>query len=311
MPQMISLLYTPGRKRLMLPRILCIVWISLSACATDQRKAAPDPSAPIYGITVSDGWSGDDTLRMIVSAIEAMSVVPTVRVVMSERIAPKEYVKIFQELHKVAYVLAQPVDSYYMNRFESVDEYLQRFAESYEHLAPYVDIWEIANEINGEGWIGDDRQFNADKMYAAYRFIEEKNAKTLLVSYEVAPGDQEMSMMEWLRTYVPEDMREGLDYMTVSYYEDDHHGFQPDWQATFDTLQSMFPNALLAIAECGHRGSIEGKIALVNHYYTMPKYVENYRGGYFWWYWVRDCVPHENNPVWTAIDAAMRSIDWK
>jgi len=301
-------------KRLRLLIFILVLAAASSTTHADGHSDDLDPSKPIYGITISDGWSGTDTLEMIIDAIKAMSVKPTVRIVMSQRIAPSNYVQTFQALHQVAYVLAQPVDSYYMERYKSVDEYLQRFKDAYKHLSPYVDMWEVANEINGEGWIGDDRQFNADKMYAAYKFIEEKNAKTLLVSYEVAPGDQEMSMMDWLIKYVPEDMKNGLDYMTVSYYEDDHHGYQPDWQSTFETLQEMFPKAMLAIAECGHRGDNDGKIAMVNHYYGMPKYVENYRGGYFWWYWVRDCVPHTDNPVWKAINAAMEEMsemNWK
>ena len=300
-----------NRNRIMLLTMLIAFVIMWSGCKTDTNNTFIDPSQPIYGITVSDGWSGEDTLQLIVKAIKAMSVKPTARIVMSDKIAPKDYEKILKEIHAVAYVVAQPVDSYYMNRFKSVDAYLQRFKESYECLSPYVDMWEIANEINGEGWIGDDRQFNADKMYAAYKFIEAKNAKTLLVSYEVGPGDQEMSMLDWLQKYVPEDMKKGLDYMTVSYYEDDHHGFQPDWKSMFESLQTMFPNSILAIGECGHRGTTESKVAMAKHYYNMPKYVKNYRGGYFWWYWVRDCVPHENNPIWEAINTAMKEINWK
>lgn len=300
----------PHRIRIMVLITLFACALTLAGCTADKYNAGIDTSQPIYGITVSDGWTGEDTLQLIVNAIEAMSVKPTVRIVMSQRIAPKDYVRIFKKIHAVAYVVGQPVDSYYMNRYTSVDAYLQRFVEAYAHLSPYVDMWEIANEINGEGWIGDDRQFNADKMYAAYKFIEENNAKTLLVGYEVAPGDQEMSMLDWLQTFVPEDMKKGLDYMTVSYYEDDHHGFQPDWKGMFEKLQTMFPNSILAIGECGHRGTTEDKIAMVKHYYNMPKYVENYRGGYFWWYWTRDCVPHENNPVWEAINTAMQEMNW-
>ena len=187
--------------------------ITLSGCKADKNNAGIDPTKPIYGITVSDSWSGEDTLQLIVNAIKAMSIKPTVRIVMSEKNAPKDYERIFAKIHAVAYVVAQPVDSYYMNRFKSVAAYLRRFKESYDYLSPYVDMWEIANEINGEGWIGDDRQFNADKMYAAYKFIEEKNAKTLLVSYEVAPGDQKMSMLDWLQEYVPEDMKKGLIHL--------------------------------------------------------------------------------------------------
>jgi len=37
----------------------------------------------------------------------------------------------------------------------------------------------------------------------------------------------------------------------------------------------------------------------------MPKYVKNYVGGYFWWYWVQDCVPHQNSEVFKAINNSL------
>lgn len=278
---------------------LCILFSSLFLTAQN----------PLHGITVDDSWKSKEKLAQIVAAIKAMSVKPTVRIVMSDKITPKEYVTIFKVIHAVAYVMAQPVDSYYMNGYKTVDDYLKRFQGSYKHLAPYVDMWEIANEINGEGWIGDDRQFNADKMYAAYKFINSKKSKTVLTSYEIEPGGQEITMLDWLQKYVPADMKKDLDYLMVSYYEDDHGGFQPDWKATFERLQKMFPNSKLAIGECGNTAkgaTIKSKIAMVKHYYTMPKYIKNYAGGYFWWAWVQDCVPHKNNAIWKAINDGMK-----
>jgi len=32
------------------------------------------------------------------------------------------------------------------------------------------------------------------------------------------------------------------------------------------------------------------KKAMMRRYYTMPRYVQNYVGGYFWWYFVQDCA---------------------
>lgn len=289
--------------------------IVLLAVASWTTRAHAQPSGrdipyPLYGITVDDSWRGPERLAEIVAAIQAMSVKPTVRIVMSERIPPTDYKETFKAIHNVAYVLAQPVDSYYMKRFTTVDSYLKRFEDSYRELAPFVDMWEIANEINGEGWLGGDRQFNADKMYAAYKYIHSKGGKTVLISYEVAPGDQEMSMLDWLRTYVPKDMKEHLDYLMVSYYEDDHRDYQPDWKSTFESLEEIFPNSIFAIGECGNTAktaTAESKMKMAEHYYLMPKYTNKYVGGYFWWTWVQDCVPHTNNPVWRKIDDSCKA----
>jgi hypothetical protein len=298
------------------PPILVLLIALLFVAKVSSAKVNPidDPFEPVYGITVDDSWSGETKLNQILDAIKAMPVKPTVRIVMSDKISPQEYVPLFQKIHKVAYVMAEPVDSYYMKGYQSVEQYLQRFKDSYQHLSPYVDLWEIANEINGEGWLGGDRQFNADKMYAAYTFIKEKKGKTVLTSYEVAPGDQEMSMREWLLKYVPDDMKKGLDYMIVSYYEDDHHGYQPDWKAVFGYLQEMFPAARLAIGECGNTAkdaTLESKARMARSYYTMPRYVKNFVGGYFWWMWVQDCTPHKDNVVWDAISESIKRQNGK
>ncbi|WP_436415169.1 hypothetical protein [Petrimonas sp.] len=268
---------------------------------------------PLYGITVDDSWYGQEKLTQIVDAIEAMPVKPTVRIVMNNKIAPKDYIPTFKAIHRVAYVLAQPVDSYYMKGYATVEDYRKRFQDSYEYLAGYVDMWEVANEINGEGWLGGDRQFNADKMYAAYKFIRGKGGKTVVVSYEIEPFGQEMSMQDWLQKYVPDDMKKNLDYLMVSYYEDDNNGYQPNWKNVFENLQKMFPNSKLAIGECGNTAktaTTESKVKMARHYYSMPKITDHYVGGYFWWTWVQDCVPHQDNVVWEEINTHMKNMKY-
>ena len=293
----------------------CLFTQGLWSCENQPRTESTTPvnreiPSPMYGITVDDGWGGTEKLAQIVDAIKAMAVKPTVRIVMSNKIASKEYIPIFSAIHAVAYVLAQPVDSYYMKGYTTVESYRKRFEDAYNSLAEYVDLWEVANEINGEGWLGDNRQFNADKMYAAYKFIRAKGGKTVVVSYETEPEGQEMSMQDWLQKYVPADMKQNLDYLMVSYYEDDNNGYQPDWKTVFGNLQKMFPHTKLAIGECGNTAktaTTDSKVKMARHYYTMPKHTENFVGGYFWWAWVQDCVPHQNNAVWTAINESAKN----
>ena len=92
---------------------------------------------------------------------------------------------------------------------------------------------------------------------------------------------------------MPQDLKEGLDYLFLSYYEDDNEGFAPDWSEIFTDLQSAFPASKLGIGECGNTASgatQASKKAMIRRYYTMPRYVKNYVGGYFWWYFVQDCA---------------------
>ena len=68
-------------------------------------------------------------------------------------------------------------------------------------------------------------------------------------------------------------------------------------------------NGRIGIGECGNtsqNATKQSKIKMINRYYSMPKYTDNFIGGYFWWYWVQDCVPYKNNEVWSEISNNMR-----
>ena len=255
----------------------------------------------IYGITINDSWYNDIKIEDIIEGIKNLPVKPVVRIVMSKDKNTQEYVSLFKEIHKVAYVMAQPVDSFEMNTYKSVESYKKHFEDSYKYLKDYVDIWEIGNEVNGEEWIKENPKFTAKKIYLVYKYIKDKNRTTALTSYYFPPEENKISMENWLKKYIPDDMKSGLDYVFVSYYEDDNDNFQPNWKNIFINLEQIFPNSKLGIGECGNtsqNATTKSKIKMINHYYSMPKYTTNYVGGYFWWYWVQDCIPYKHNKIW-------------
>jgi hypothetical protein len=98
-------------------------------------------------------------------------------------------------------------------------------------------------------------------------------------------------------------MKNGLDYVLVSYYEDDCNNYQPNWQQVFDSLHVIFPNAKLGIGECGTTNA-NRKAEYITRYYTMNITTPNYIGGYFWWYYRQDCVPWNTKPLWQVLDNA-------
>ncbi|WP_067143229.1 hypothetical protein [Oceanivirga salmonicida] len=258
----------------------------------------------IYGITINDSYDENIEIDEIVNAIKDMPVVPTVRIVMSYDIEPEEYLEVFKKIHSVAYVMAEPVDSYVMNKYTNVKDYIKRYEKSYEILSPYVDIWEIGNEINGD-WLGDNQKLIVNKMIAAYNFIREKGAVTALTSYYIVPDKNENKMLDWLEKHVPKNMKDGLDYLFVSYYEDDNNGYNPNWEKIFLEVSERFPKQKIGIGECGisnNNSSLEEKLKIINKYYGMPVYTKNFVGGYFWWYWVDDSIPHENNRIYNEIN---------
>jgi len=98
-------------------------------------------------------------------------------------------------------------------------------------------------------------------------------------------------------------MKFNVDYILVSYYEDDCNNYQPNWQRVFDSLHSLFPGAKLGMGECG-TSIASKKAAYINRYYTMHITTPGYIGGYFWWYYKEDCVP-DTLPLWTTLDNAI------
>ena len=257
----------------------------------------------IYGLTIDDGWYDDVSLKEVVSSLKKLKIRPTARIVMSKDTEPKEYVKMFREIHKVADVMAEPVDSYEMNLYKDVESYRKRFKDSYKYLGKYVDIWEIGNEVNGEEWIKQDNSLVADKIIAAYNEIKNKGGKTAVTFYYENP-DYQRDMFEWINTYIPKRLRKNLDYAFISYYEDDNEGYEPDWESVFKKFGKLFPKSKVGIGECGNTSksaTVKSKIKMFNKYYSMPLYSKNYIGGYFWWYYVYDCVPTNGNKVYKAV----------
>ena len=75
----------------------------------------------LYGITIDDSWYDDVKIEDILDGIKNLPVKPVVRIVMSKDIKPKDYVSLFSKVHKVAYIMAQPVDSFEMNTYKNIE----------------------------------------------------------------------------------------------------------------------------------------------------------------------------------------------
>ena len=147
---------------------------------TNHSPSHHASSHMLYGLTIDDSWEGTKRLADIVEAIQRLPARPTVRIVMSEDRSPQSYRELFKAIHRVADIMAQPVDSSSMHSY-STERYQQRFAESYQYLSHYVAIWEVGNEMNGQEWIQEDPHLTAAKVASAYRYIKNKHAAAALV----------------------------------------------------------------------------------------------------------------------------------
>jgi hypothetical protein len=279
--------------------------------------------APLHGITV------DNVSRLpeIVDSIGHLGQKMTTRIVYDPGKKASEYREATVKIGKVSYVMGEIVDSFYMKCY-TVGEHRERTKEYVDTLGDVVDIWEIGNEINGDWTYGSTAKCKpkarvksttetevAVKMVEAYDYVKSKGKVTELTLYYNkgcgAPPSHEM--FTWAEANIPERMKQGLDYVLISYYEDDCHGLQPDWPAVFQQLSQMFPRSKIGFGECGaqHRkSSYEAKKQYIDRYYRRQIQLPNFVGGCFWWYFRQDMVPYKNsrgkiNPLWQALDDAV------
>jgi len=294
----------------------------LLVCGFQLSGQAQAP-VPLYGITVDRVTPLPD----IVASIGKLHHRPTTRIVYDRGKSPNAYREATVAIRQVSYVMGQVVDSFYMKCY-TVPEYLQRTKDYVDTLGDVVDIWEIGNEINGDWTFGKTKGCHpkatvrstsapdvAAKMIAAYDYVKSKGRVSELTLYYNqgcgAPAVNEMFI--WAEANIPDRMKLGLDYVLVSYYEDDCGGRQPDWPAVFQRLAAMFPNSKLGMGECGAQrraAAYEVKKQYIDRYYRMHIDVPNYVGGYFWWYFRQDMVPYQDsrhriNRMWQALDDAI------
>ena len=267
---------------------------SPAAAAVAGRAIA----TPVYGVTVDD-ISG---LPAITQSLSGLPRMPTTRIVFDEFRPAKTYLAATAAIGQVSYVMGEILDSLYMPRY-SVQAYRDRTAEYLATLGPFVDIWEVANEINGE-WLGDNGDVVA-KMTDAFDLVKAQGKTAALTLYynEGCASKAAHTMFAWAQAHIPARMKSGLDYVWISYYEDDCPGPKPDWDAVFQRLSVMFPGARLGFGEVGTAIPAR-KAEFVTRYYTLSIKTPSYVGGYFWWSFRKDMVP-STAPLWSTLSDAI------
>lgn len=290
------------RKKVFKRNVLSILTVVFALFLCGCTGAKKD-SNWIYGLTIDDAWYESISKEDVIEGLKNLNHKPMVRIVMSKEMLAEDYVPLFKAAAKYADIMACPVDSSQMNQYKDVDSYVKRFKDAYKNLSPYVSVWEIGNEVNGIEWIKQDSALIAEKISCAAKFIKNKGAKTELTLY--CTDLPEKDMLQWVKKYISSEVTETMDYCFVSYYEDDNGGYQPDWDDIFDKLGKYFPSSLLGIGECGNtdkNATVASKTARIKKYYGMKRVHERFVGGFFWWNWVEDCIPYEENQLYELIN---------
>lgn len=222
-----------------------------------------------------------------------------------------DYTTAITNLSANADLLGLPVDSSGMSTY-TVATYTARFDTLFA-MYPQVRYWEIGNEVNGS-WLGNTQDV-ANKVYAAWQHAVNAGKTTWLTPiYEPNCWSQSWEdMVPWLQTYLVgphPDLASQLQYLMVSYYEDDCNGHrisQAEFDSLFAQLHSMFPNAKLGFGEIGLPRRVTSTTLnhakdILTYYYglhpTDPTLNGWYVRGCMWWYGEEDLSPRGTKPLW-------------
>lgn len=250
----------------------------------------------IYGVTVD---SVSD-LPAIIKSLKVFKKKPTTRIVFDEDVSADDYVEATEQIHKVSHVMGELMDSYYVKKISTAA--LEKRTEEYlAKLGDNVDIWEIGNEINGE-WLGPTPDV-IKKLMAVYGKVKKAHRKTALTLYynEGCFEKAENEMFTWSKKNLTEEIKNSLDYVFLSYYEDDCNNLQPDWPSVFKKLGELFPKSKIGFGETGTKIA-EKKESYIRRYYRMKINHPRFVGGYFWWYFKQDMVP-DSSPLLKTLNS--------
>ncbi|HEX8762633.1 MAG TPA: DUF4082 domain-containing protein [Candidatus Saccharimonadales bacterium] len=291
--------------------------VSITIAGSTPTPTPPPPSGmrtlpdPLYGMTVDDV----SNVSYIVAAAKASPRMPITRIVFDENTQPSDYTSAVNGLQPYSYIMGELLDSYYLPQY-SVQQYHDRTAQFLSAFGNSVDLWEIGNEVNGN-WTGNYNDVGA-KITDAYNQVSaagKRSALTLYYDIGCGNGPSELDPIAFSQQHVPASVRQGLNYIFLSYYEADCNNIRPSaetWTNYFNQLRQLYPNAKVGFGEVGLPNpatstTLPKAQTMLNYYYGLKLGVPGYVGGYFWWYAYEDFLPvSANKPLWQSFTTAIQ-----
>lgn len=298
--------------------VACVTYTALAPLSQSAQAQVEPLKTPVYGVTLDDLTK----LDAIVASLSNLPYRPTVRVVFDPGTSASDYYAPLLRLHAVAYVMGEVMDSYYFPT--DLNTYKARTQELVSTLKNTVDVWEIANEINGE-WLrtdpsGTNSVVNSEEtqigqmVAAASSIVKSAGGKTAVTLYynDDSKGNNCWEKpvdywKTWPTSFLPAAVRQSTDYALFSYYPyQDCPGLSPSWNADFSALESIFPNAKVGFGEIGTSSTnapASVQQNLIKSYYPMvnsstdPRFI----GGYFWWNYVEQMLPYSSSSYWQLL----------
>jgi hypothetical protein len=267
---------------------------------THAASATPRdlPPGPVYGVTVDDMAN----ISSVVSAAEAMPYMSTTRVYLDPMEPASYYQSALQQLAPHSYVMGEILDSSDMKSM-TVSAEQTRVSSLLSTLGSTVDVWEVGNEVNGN-WTGS-YSTGAQMLVNTYNQVALDGDRSALTLYEnswaannCGDGTSELTPQQYSSRYIPASVRDGIDYVLLSWYPTQCRGLSGNVPVSTITaevqgLHSLYPNALIGFGELGlpnpTKSSTEAKAeSIMAYYYGIAVSEPYYIGGGFWWYWDED-----------------------
>lgn len=277
---------------------------------TNVSPSSGQKAEPVFGITIDD----ISNASAIKKSLSGMARRPLARIVFDEYVQPSYYKKTVADLHSAAGIMGEILDSFYVIDY-SQEKFEKRTRDYVKAMADDVDIWEVGNEINGE-WLG---QGAMDKAAAAFDIVKAAGEPAALTLYYNGTYDNgeptsgncwenpENQMQVWVKKNVPERMKNGLDWVFISFYEEDCNNISPKWDRIFEEIHAIFPNSKLGFGEVGSSDNSR-KETIIRKYYGMNRIRPEFVGGFFWWYYKQDMVP-KNTKLWDVLNEC--ALSWE
>jgi hypothetical protein len=260
---------------------------------------------PIYGTTIDD----ISNLSDIVTALDDLTYMPVTRIVFDEDQDPSVYNNAVNDIGSVSFIMGELLDSSAVFSY-SVSDYSARVSSYIAYFGDRIDIYEVANEINGE-WLGSESDSVA-KMIDAYDQVKDAGYRAAVTFYynEDCETYAWEEMWTWINANVPSRMFQNLDYCLLSWWPADCNDLEKteaEWGTVFSTLSNLFPNSKVGFSEVGTEGNDTQRAEVMEEYYELSINLNAYIGGYFYWYWKDDCVP-KTEPLWTTFENIISAL---
>jgi hypothetical protein len=293
----------PPRPSRVSPRVLALAVLAAALAvgtagwftARGRPRRIPEP---IWGVTIDSV----EPLNDIEAALDGFRTKLTARVVFDSGPKPLDYRPALERIARHAWIMGELVDSYDMKTY-TLAAHHARVVEYWRDLHDLVNVWEIGNEVNGE-WLGKYEDVAA-KIIDANAYVKAQGGRTAVTPFFNpdcwSKPDQEM--FAWIERYLPPAFRNHVDYVLISWYEEECEWQKPDFTPVFRRLGTLFPNSRVGFGEVGvKKASL--KADTLRRYYGMKVQAPRYVGGYFWWFFNQDMLP-KSKPMWQVLHDAI------